>query len=183
VIRIDVCPTRENPSNTTCMLTTSVHVWSAYASYGQSPYMATIHVESIELDRSHCSWENENTFCYYNFLQIATDFELFQRFWAKAGLTELCSHRLIATLIANPLELRFRHKVLHSDLQPLHYDLIDMHKLSPQIDEVMAFLRRINVNQYWRNFSEVWKLSWIALFWPLKQLIADLNNFCGFAHL
>jgi hypothetical protein len=52
----------------------------------------------------------------------------------------LCSHRLIITLITNPPELRFG-QVLHGDLQYLYYDLIDMHKLYPQINKVMKFLR------------------------------------------
>jgi hypothetical protein len=67
---------------------------------------------------------------YYNFFQIFTDFELFKRFWVNAKLTELCSHRLIATNIANPSELNFGQKVLYGDLQDLHYDLADMYKLS-----------------------------------------------------
>jgi hypothetical protein len=86
-----------------------------------------------------------NTFYYLNLFQISTDFELFKRFWVKAGLTELCSHRLVATLIANPAELHFGQEVLHGDLKCLHYYLVDMHKLSPKIDEVMEFPRRLNV--------------------------------------
>jgi hypothetical protein len=69
------------------------------------------------------------------------DFELLKRFRVKTGLTELCSHKLIATLIANPPELHFGQEVLHGYLQCLHYDLVNMHKLSPQIDEVMEFQR------------------------------------------
>jgi hypothetical protein len=46
---------------------------------------------------------------------------------------------LIATLIANPLEFHFGQKVIHGDLKCLNYDVVDMHKLSPQIDEVMNF--------------------------------------------
>jgi hypothetical protein len=50
-IRIDVHPTGENPSNTTCTLPTPVHVCPAYASCGQSPYVTTFHESSTELDR------------------------------------------------------------------------------------------------------------------------------------
>jgi hypothetical protein len=71
-----------------------------------------------------------NTFCYCNIFQISTDFELFKRFRVKHGSTELCSHRLIPTLITNPPELHFGQEVLRGDLQYLHYDLVDMHKLS-----------------------------------------------------
>jgi hypothetical protein len=49
-IRIDVHPARENPTNMTRTLPTSVHVRSAYAFCGWSPYMATFHESSIELD-------------------------------------------------------------------------------------------------------------------------------------
>jgi hypothetical protein len=48
-----------------------------------------------------------NTFIYYNFFQISTDFELFKRFQVKIDLTEMCSYKLIATPIANPAELYF----------------------------------------------------------------------------
>jgi hypothetical protein len=48
-----------------------------------------------------------NTFSYYIFFQISMDFEIFKRFRVKAGLTDLCSYRLIATPIANPGELHF----------------------------------------------------------------------------
>jgi hypothetical protein len=46
---------------------------------------------------------------------------------------------LVATAIANPPELNFGQGVLHGALQTLHYDLIDMHKLTPNIQEVIAF--------------------------------------------
>jgi hypothetical protein len=48
----------------------------------------------------------------------------------------MCSHRLIATTIANPPELDFGQEVLHGDLQRLHYDLVDLHKLTPNLQEV-----------------------------------------------
>jgi hypothetical protein len=51
----------------------------------------------------------------------------------------MCSHRLIASTIANPLEFNVEQEVIHSDLQSLHYDLVDMHKLTPMIQEVMKF--------------------------------------------
>jgi hypothetical protein len=67
------------------------------------------------------------------------DYELFKRFWVKSELTELCSHRLIVTSIANPPEPHFGQNVFHGDLQYLHYDMIYMHKLCPQINEFMEF--------------------------------------------
>jgi hypothetical protein len=50
-IRIDVHLIRENPINTTHMISTPVHVRLAYASYEQSTYVATFHESSTELDR------------------------------------------------------------------------------------------------------------------------------------
>jgi hypothetical protein len=63
VIRIDVHLAGENRTNTTRMLPMSVHVRPAYASYGQSPYVATFHESSTELDRVTApekkgSWHN-----------------------------------------------------------------------------------------------------------------------------
>jgi hypothetical protein len=57
VIRIDIHSTEENPTNTTRTLSTPVHVCTAYASYGRSPYVATFRETSTDLDRSHCSRE------------------------------------------------------------------------------------------------------------------------------
>jgi hypothetical protein len=51
VIQIDVHPAGENPTNTSRMLPTPVHVRSAYASCGQSSYVATFHESSTELSR------------------------------------------------------------------------------------------------------------------------------------
>jgi hypothetical protein len=87
----------------------------------------------------------------------------------------LCSHRLIAKLIENPPELQFGQEVIHGNLQCLHYDLVDIHKLSLQIDEVIEFPRRLNVKQILENL--VWKLGCIALFGPFKQIIPDLDSF------
>jgi hypothetical protein len=48
------------------------------------------------------------------------DFELIKRFQVKAGLIDLCSYSLIATLFPNRPELNFGQGVIHSDLQTLH---------------------------------------------------------------
>jgi hypothetical protein len=50
VIQIDVHPTGENPTNTSRMLSTPVHVRLAYASCRRSPYMATFHTDPTKLD-------------------------------------------------------------------------------------------------------------------------------------
>jgi hypothetical protein len=51
----------------------------------------------------------------------------------------MCSHRLVATTIANPPEINFGHEELHDDPQTLQYHLGDMHKLTPKIQEVIEF--------------------------------------------
>jgi hypothetical protein len=61
-----------------------------------------------------------NSFHYYNFFQISTDFELFKRFQVKVGLTKMCSYKLITTPIANPRELHIGQGVHYDDLKGLH---------------------------------------------------------------
>jgi hypothetical protein len=80
-----------------------------------------------------------NTFPYCNLIQISMDFEIFKRFHVKAGLTHMCSYRLIATLFSNQPGLHFGQGVLRGDAKSLHYHLVDMKKLSPKIQEVMEF--------------------------------------------
>jgi hypothetical protein len=65
----------------------------------------------------------------------------------------MCSDRLIATPIACPPELHFGQEVLYGDLQCLHYGLVDMHKLSLKIQEVMEFQKRLSILE---EFFQVW---------------------------
>jgi hypothetical protein len=76
----------------------------------------------------------------------------------KLDLTKLCSISLVATAIANSPELNCRQGVLHGALQTLHYDLIDMHKLNPKIQEVIAFTMSLTDKQIQqkRAKSEIW---------------------------
>jgi hypothetical protein len=47
--------------------------------------------------------------------------------------------------------------VLYGALQTLHYDLIDMHRLTPKIQEVMAFTMWLSDKQILRNvLSEIY---------------------------
>jgi hypothetical protein len=57
VIRINVHSAGENPTYTTRTLPMKLHIRPAYASCGQSLYMATFHESSVDLDGSHCSRE------------------------------------------------------------------------------------------------------------------------------
>jgi hypothetical protein len=77
---------------------------------------------------------------------------------------------LIATAIENPPELNFGRGVLHGALQILHYGLFDMHKLTPNIQEVIAFQNWLSVEQKTVDIV-VWNLCCISLFRPLKQII------------
>jgi hypothetical protein len=78
----------------------------------------------------------------------------------------MCSISLVATAIANPPELNIGRGVLHGALQTLHYDLIDMHKLTPNIQEVIAFTKWLSDKQILRNvlslksvvYSHIWTL-------------------------
>jgi hypothetical protein len=62
-------------------------------------------------------------------------------------LIKLCSISLVATAIANSPELNCGQGVLHGALQTLHYDIIDMHKLTPKIQEVIAFTKWLTDKQ------------------------------------
>jgi hypothetical protein len=49
-------PYRGNLIHTPHTLLAPVHVCHPYAFRGQSPYVATFHADTIELDRPYCSW-------------------------------------------------------------------------------------------------------------------------------
>jgi hypothetical protein len=85
-------------------------------------------------------------------------------------------------LTANPSKLHFGQEVLHSDLQRLDYDLGDIHILMLKIKEDIEFQRGINVKLNRGKKIQVCKLSWLALFAPLKQIFSDLYNFCRFGN-
>jgi hypothetical protein len=73
-------------------------------------------------------------------------------------LTKLWSLKLFATAIETPPELYCGQGVLHGALQTLHYDLIDMHKLTPKIQEVIAFTMWLSDKQIQRKCgkSGIW---------------------------
>jgi hypothetical protein len=86
----------------------------------------------------------------------------------------LWSIKLVATAIETPPELNFGQGVFHCALQTLHYDLIDMHKLTPKIQEVIAFTRWLSDKQIQRKCA-VWNLDYIAMFGHLEQLLPQLQ--------
>ena len=73
-------------------------------------------------------------------------------------MTKLWSLKLFATAIETPPELDCGQGVLHGALQTLHYNLIDMHKLTPKIEEVIAFTKWLSDKQISakRAKSEIW---------------------------
>jgi hypothetical protein len=94
-------------------------------------------------------------------------------------LNELWSDRLIEILIANAQKLHFGQGLLHGGLQRFYYDLGDRYTLTPKIKEDIEFQRGIIVKLKPGKYL-VWKLSELALFGPLKQILADLHNFFRF---
>jgi hypothetical protein len=79
----------------------------------------------------------------------------------------LCSISLVATAIENPPELNFGRGVLHGALQTFQYGLINMNKLTRNIQEVIAFTKWLSDKQILRNvrslksvlYSHIWTLG------------------------
>jgi hypothetical protein len=94
----------------------------------------------------------------------------------------LFSISLVATAIENSPGLNCGQGVLYDALQTLHYDHIDMHKLTPKIQEVIAFTKWLTDKQIQQKMC-VWNLGYIAIFEPLEQLSPQIQILCKFAHL
>jgi hypothetical protein len=106
-------------------------------------------------------------------------------------LTKLCSISLVATAIENSPQLNYGQGVLHGALQTLHYDHIDMHKLTPKIEEVIAFTKWLTDKQIQQKraslesglHSHLWTLGTIVSQAPKFMKICTLvdhnirNNF------
>ncbi len=86
-------------------------------------------------------------------------------------MTELWSIKLVATAIETPPELNFGQGVFHCIPKPLCYNLDYMNKLTPNIQEVIAFLNWLSVKQ---KFAETAKsgMCCIAIFGPLEQILS-----------
>jgi hypothetical protein len=93
----------------------------------------------------------------------------------------LCSISLVATAIENSPELNCGQGVLLGALKTLHYDHIDMHKLTTKIQEDIAFTKWLTDKQI--SAKKVWNLGYIAIFVPLEQLSPQLHILCKFAQL
>jgi hypothetical protein len=84
-------------------------------------------------------------------------------------LIKLWSLKLFATAIETPPELNFGQGVFHCALQTFLYDLIDMHKLTPKIQEVIAFTKWLTDKQIQQKrglesglHSHLWTLGTIV---------------------
>jgi hypothetical protein len=65
--------------------------------------------------------------------------------------------------------------VLHGALQTLHYDLIDMHKLTPKIHEVIAFTMWLSDKQIQRKCGLESGLH--SHVWTLRTIVSPAPNF------
>jgi hypothetical protein len=57
----------------------------------------------------------------------------------------------------------------------LLYDHIDMHKLTPKIEKVIAFTKWLSDKQISAKRA-VWNLGYIAIFGPLEQMSLQLQK-------
>jgi hypothetical protein len=78
-------------------------------------------------------------------------------------------HREIGITATISYGLELGQGVFHCVLKSLCYNLADMHKLPPNIQEVMAFPKWLSVKKNLRKV--VWNMCCIALFGPSKQMI------------
>jgi hypothetical protein len=60
--------------------------------------------------------------------------------------------------------------VVHCDPQSLYYNLVNTHKVTPNIQEVIAFPNWLSVKQKSAE-TAVWNLGCIAIFGPLEQML------------
>jgi hypothetical protein len=67
----------------------------------------------------------------------------------------------------NPPVHKLGQGVLHGGLVPLHYDLVNMHNLTPTIKEVMEFQRGLNIKLIMENFVSL-EISFPSSVWTLE---------------
>jgi hypothetical protein len=89
-------------------------------------------------------------------------------------LTKLLSISLVATAIENSPELNCGQGVLHGAVQTLHFDHINMHKLTLKIQEVIAFTKWLTDKQISATRA-VWNLGYIVIFGPSERLSPQLK--------
>jgi hypothetical protein len=67
----------------------------------------------------------------------------------------------------NPPELKLGQRVLLGSLCPFHSDLVNMHNLTPIVEEVMEFQRGLNVKLILENFASL-EISFPSSVWTLE---------------
>jgi hypothetical protein len=94
VIRIDVHPVGENPTNTTHTLSTPVHISPAYASRGQSPYVETFHIVVNGFEQIHCTREaglpTQSTACWPSDPWVCTQLLSHNSQWSSGKKSSFC---------------------------------------------------------------------------------------------
>jgi hypothetical protein len=93
-ISIDVHPPGENLMNMTHTLPTPVHVRPAYASCGQSPYVATFHTVIDRFEQIHCTREEwlpiQSTACRLSDPQVRTQLLSHDSQWSSRKKSSFC---------------------------------------------------------------------------------------------
>jgi hypothetical protein len=92
-------------------------------------------------------------------------------------LTKLCSTSLVATAIENSPELNCGQVVLHGAVQTFHSDHIDMHKLTPKIQEVIAFTMWLTDKQISAKNVPSLKSGLHSYLWTLGTIVSPAQNF------
>jgi hypothetical protein len=90
-------------------------------------------------------------------------------------LTKLWSLKLFATAIKTPPELNFGQGVFHCALQTLLYDLIEMHKLTHKIEEVIAFTNWLSDKQIFAKHGL--KSGLYCHLWTLETNVSTAPKF------
>jgi hypothetical protein len=97
-------------------------------------------------------------------------------------MPEIWIHREIEITFTISSGLKHGQGVLHCDLQSFLYNMVDMHNLTRNIQEVMTFTKWLTDKQIQQKRA-VWNLGYIAIFGPLEQLYTQLQNLCKFSHM
>jgi hypothetical protein len=90
-------------------------------------------------------------------------------------LTKLCSISLVVTAIENSPELNCGQGVLHGALQTLHYDHIDMHRLTPKIQDVIALTMWLTDKQI--SAKRGLESGLHSHLWTLGTIVSPAPNF------
>jgi hypothetical protein len=88
----------------------------------------------------------------------------------------------MVTSNTNSPKLKLGQGVLHGGLYPLHSDMVNMHNLTPTIEEVMEFQRGLNVKLILENFLNL-EIGFPSFVWSFETNTSQSPYFFRFAHL